>query len=251
MNLWKVLYIKELKDNRNTFLFLVVATLVLDLYAYARGVVDGKPTPYLILALVPFVAVFIFPFVLLHSFSQEFKGQTHYQLLALPVPRAAVVMAKFLAVFSAGVAVFVLAMGAVHLISLDYTGLTRDRYLYGRFTALQGSAMWWSAGQCYFVSLLLLMGVATAMAGLKLVIKRIQRLGMAAFLVASLYLYGRMLASFIEPLSRLFGRQVPFADSSGATGYLSTMLSIEFFTVLFSLLLLGLGLLLFERFAEA
>lgn len=240
MNLWYALYVKELKENRNVFLLLLVATLVLDLYSYVHFMSGA-------LALVPFVSVFIFPFVLLHSFAQEFKGQTHYQLLALPVPRAAVVMAKFLAVLTAGVVLFILAMGAVHLISLKYISLTGDR-----FTALQGSDLWLFAGQFYFTSLLLLMGIATAMAGLKLLVRRFQGLAMTAFLVASLYLYGRVLATLLEPLSRLFEPKLPFADPSGAIPYLHTaMLPVALLTVLFSLLFVGLGILLFERFAEA
>ena len=240
MNLWYVLYVKELKDNRGTFLFLLAATLVLDSYAYTRGMVDGQPTPYLALALVPFVTVFVFPFVLLHSFAQEFKGQTHYQLLALPVPRAAVVAAKFLAVLTAGVALFVLAMGAVHLVSLDYTILTR-----GRFSAYRASDLWLFAGQFYFTSLLLLMGIATAMAGLKLLIKRFQGLAMTAFLVASLYLYGQVLrVAVLGPIFIIMG-------DMGRAGHLSSLFPVTFFSVLFSLLFVGLGILLFERFAEA
>lgn len=240
MNLWYALYVKELKDNRGMFLFLLVATLSLDFYAFARGVVGGEPTPYLALAVVPFVAVFIFPFVLLHSFAQEFKGQTHYQLLALPVPRAAVVIAKFLAVLTAGIALFVLAAGAVHLISLKFTNLTGNR-----FSAYQGSDLWLFAGQFYFTSLLLLMGIATAMAGLKLLIKRFQGLAMTAFLVASLYLYGRVLrVAVLGPIFIIMG-------DMGRAGHLPNLLPVTFFTVSFSLLFVGLGILLFEWFAEA
>ncbi|MBI2501757.1 MAG: ABC transporter permease [Candidatus Latescibacteria bacterium] len=249
MNLWYALYLKELKENKNVFLLLLVATLALDLYSYVHLMDDGRPSPSLGLALVPFVSVFIFPFVLLHSFAQEFKGQTHYQLLALPVPRAAVVMGKFLAVLTAGVALFVLAMGAVHLISLEYTTLIRDR-----FSAFQGSALWLFAGQFYFTSLLLMMGIATAMAGLKLLVRRFQSLAMTLFLVASLYLYGRVLGAFLELMKGHFEHTAPFADPSGAIAmhFLPTlMLPVTVLTVLFSLLFVGLGILLFERFAEA
>lgn len=242
MKLWYALYVKELKENRNVFLLLLVATLALDLYSYVHGMSDGRPSPSLALALVPFVAVFVFPFVLLHSFAQEFKGQTHYQLLALPVPRAAVVMAKFLAVLTAGVALFILAMGAMHLISLKYTILTSDR-----FTALQGSALWLIAGQLYFTSLLLLMGIATAMAGLKLLVRRFQGLAMTAFLVASLYLYSRVVMSASWGLlGQVLGRPSLLTEARPPD-----MQVIGVITVLFSLLFVGLGMLLFERFAEA
>ncbi|MCC7264188.1 MAG: ABC transporter permease [Candidatus Latescibacteria bacterium] len=239
MKLWYVLYVKELRDNRSMFLFLLGATLVFDLYSYFNCTSDGRPSLSGALALIPFVDVFVFPFILLHSFAQEFKGQTHYQLLALPVPRAAVVAAKFLAVLTAGGALFVLAMGAVHLVSLDYTILTRG------FSAYRASDLWLFAGQFYFTSLLLLMGIATAMAGLKLLIKRFQGLAMTAFLVASLYLYGQVLrVAVLGPIFIIMG-------DMGRAGHLSSLLPVTFFSVLFSLLFVGLGILLFERFAEA
>lgn len=246
MNPWLALYVKELRENQGTFLFLLVGTLALDVYGYVRGVSNGIPGPALALAFVPYAAVFILPFVLLHSFAQEFKGQTHYQLLALPVPRAAVVAAKYLAVLTAGVAVFALATGAVHLISLEFTRLTSDK-----FSQYQGGDLWLLLGGLYFTSLLLLTGIATAMAGLKLVVRRFQRVAMTAFLVFSLFLYARVLVPALAFLGPAFEHHVEITDGMGSVVRLPNLMPVTLFTALFSLLFVGLGILLFERFAEA
>jgi ABC-type transport system involved in multi-copper enzyme maturation permease subunit len=234
MSPWQALYLKELQDNRNLFLFLLAVTLGLDLYSYFHGASDGRPSPALVLALLPYASVFVLPFILVYAFSQEFKAQTHYQLLALPVSRAGIVVGKFLAVLTAGVAVFVLATGTVHLLFLSLRGMTPPGF--------QGGDLWLIVGCCYFSSLLLLLGIASAMAGLKLVVRRFQGLFKTVFLVASLYLYGRALASFLEPLDRLFHHE--------AAG-IHSLLPVFLLTALFSLLLLGLSVALFERFAEA
>jgi hypothetical protein len=253
MNPWLALYLKELRENQGTFLFLLVGTLALDVYGYVRGVSNGIPGPALALALLPYAAVFILPFVLLHSFAQEFKGQTHYQLLALPVPRVAVVAAKYLAVLTAGVAVFVLATGAVHLLSLDLENavLTMGGEQQRHWPQITGAELWLGIGSIYFLSLFLLTGIATAMAGLKLVVRRFQRVAMTAFLVFSLYLYGRVLVPALAFLGPAFERHVEITDGMGSVVRLPNLMPVTLFTVLFSLLFVGLGILLFERYAEA
>ena len=59
MNAFKALYIKELKDNRSIFLFVLMAALALHAYGYTRGVEGILPTPYIALAFLPVVAVFV------------------------------------------------------------------------------------------------------------------------------------------------------------------------------------------------
>lgn len=248
MNAFKALYIKELKDNRSIFLFVLTAALALHAYGYTRAVDGMLPTPYIALALLPVVAVFVLPFLLIHAFSQEFKGQTHFQLLALPVSRGAIVIAKFLAVLSLGALLYLLATGTIHLLYVKLTGLSAPGvYMPG----LAGSDLWLIVGQWYFGILLLLMGIATAMSGLKLIVRRFQNFAMALFFLGSLYLYGRLLARVFVPLNLLSSHNIEVTTGSGGLEQVPLFLPSLLFTVLFSFLFVGLGILLYERFAEA
>jgi len=243
----KALYIKELKDNRSIFLFVLVAALALHAYGYTRAVDGILPTPYIALALLPVVAVFVLPFLLVHTFSQEFKGQTHFQLLSLPVSRAAIVMAKFLAVLSLGALLCVLATGTMHLLYVKWVG----RLSPGMFMAgLAGGDLWMIAGQWYFGILLLLMGIATAMSGLKLIVRRFQNFAMAVFFLGSLYLYIRLLAE-IFALKILSSHNIEITTGFGGPQTVLLFLPSLLFTVLFSFFFVGLGIFLYERFAEA
>lgn len=245
MNPWIALYVKELRENRGTFLFLIGGTVALGVYALARGAASGAPGSIIGLMMLPFVSAFIFPFLLLHSFSQEFKGQTHYQLLSLPVSRAAVVLSKVLSVLTAGVVLFGVAMANVHLNALQYAGSN-----YWTPFSREPADLWSLGATFYFTSLLPFLGIATAMAGLKLIVRRFQGLAMVAFLLFSLYLYGRMMSSMAELVGAAAAQHrfgFGFEHSVAWPGMLPVMLA----TVGFSAAFVGLGILLFERFAEA
>ena len=108
MTVWWTLYLKELKENRITFGFLILATLCAGLYSL-MATTEGRLNPRIAVGLIPFLTIVVLPFLLLHSFSQEFKGQTHYQLLALPVQRWAIALCKVAAFLSVGAVVAVLA----------------------------------------------------------------------------------------------------------------------------------------------
>lgn len=248
MNAFKALYIKELKDNRSVFLFVLMAALALHAYGYTRGIDGIQPTPYIALAFLPVVAVFVLPFLLVHTFSQEFKGQTHFQLLSLPVSRAAIVIAKFLAVLSLGALLYVLATGTTHLLYIKLGKLSAPGM---HMPELAGGDLWLIAGQWYFGILLLLMGIATAMSGLKLIVRRFQNLAMTLFFLGSLYLYARLLAKVFTPLNLLSSHNIEITTGSGGPQTVPLFLPSLLFTLLFSLLFLGLGIFLYERFAEA
>jgi ABC-type transport system involved in multi-copper enzyme maturation permease subunit len=248
MNGLKALYIKELKDNRSIFLFVLIAALALHAYGYTRAIDGILPTPYIALAFLPVVAIFVLPFLLVHAFSQEFKGQTHFQLLSLPVSRAAIVIAKFLAVLSLGVLLYVLATGTMHLLYIKLMGLSVPGvHMFG----IAGADLWLVVGQWYFGILLLLMGIATAMSGLKLIVRRFQNFVMTIFFLGSLYLYGHLLAHVSEPLNLLSSHNIEITTGVGGQQQVPLFQSGLLFTLLFSLLFVGLGIFLYERFAEA
>ena len=87
MNAQFALWKKEMKDNRSLLFFLAIAVIGLDAYLLLRphhgftSASDG----IIFLCIVPFFApLLILPFVLAHSFSSEWKADTHYLMLALP-----------------------------------------------------------------------------------------------------------------------------------------------------------------------
>jgi len=244
MNAWKTLYLKELKDNRGLFLLLLIASLFLPLYASQKM---AQIPPYLILAVVPYTAVFILPFILFHSFTQEQKAQTHYLLLALPVRRSTVGLCKFLAVLSVGGAVFVVTTGALHLLYLWLrdAGLPDVHVPY-----IAGTDLWIFAVNGYFSSLLLLLGIASAMAGLRFLVARYLKLVMTAFFIGSLYLYGRLFMPGMRALSFLGQYQAEIVQR-GRVEHVNTNLQFLVYSALVGLVFLGLGLWLSERYAEA
>ena len=250
MNPWQALYIKELKDNRTVFFFLIVGSLVAGMYAYFNPLRNGQPSPYLGLILLPLTSLFILPFALIHTFSQEFKAQTHYQLLSLPVSRATVVICKFLAVFSVGVAIYLLGTGATHLLYLKLMDLSPPNM---HLPGIQGPDLWLLIGNWYFMILLLLMGIATAMSGLKLLVRRFQGLIMTAFFAGSLYLYGRLLKAITDVVGKknIGGNPIEIVIGNGEIEHIPSLLPVGYFTILFGLLFLGIGILLYERYAEA
>jgi hypothetical protein len=242
---------KEIRSAQGVLGFLLGATLVLGLYVHLQVIDAGRASGGLGLLALPYAAVFVLPPVLLGSFAEEFRAQTHYQLLSLPVPRALWVLAKYLVVVATGIAVFVLttALWQLALYRLD------------RSDTVAATTVWSGVGSVYVAALLFLTGVATAMAGLKLIIRRFQKLAMVAFFLAVLYAYARVvgwvLTGWIDPVAA----SLPLAPGPGAAAALIPFAvmglgafpggALMLATVLFSLLLTGVGVALFEVFAEA
>lgn len=246
MKQWWTFIVKEAKASQGSLLFLLGATVALGVYAHTRGITDGHPSGALGLLALPYAAVFILPPVLLHSFAEEFKGQTHYQLLSLPVPRAAIVLCKYLVVVAAGAAIYVMATAAVHLAMMR---LSRDEIMPTQY-------IWWASAHVYFSALLLLTGIATAMAGLKLVVRRFQKLAMVAFFLLSFYVYGRVLAASLSSVMPACPSGGPNLHGILALGWVVGIMAKAaiwgtLITFGFSLILVALGVLLFDRFAEA
>lgn len=247
MKQWWTLIVKEAKASQGSLLFLLGATVALGVYAHLRGITDGHPSGALGLLALPYATVFILPPVLLHSFAEEFKGQTHYQLLSLPVPRAALVLSKYLVVVATGIAVFVLATTSAHLAMLRLT----DQH-----EVVPARYIWQGMAYLYFTALLLLTGIATAMAGLKLVVKRFQKLAMIAFFIFSFYVYGRLLAAVLSEFgSCLSGGERGLHGIASLASFAATVSPMAIWgtltTACFSAFLVALGVLLFDRFAEA
>ena len=255
MNTWRTLYIKELKDHRGVFLFLLIVTLCLDLYASLQVVMGGASLPllnltiYAGLALLSYGTVFLLPFILAHSFSSELKAETHYLLLSLPVQRSAIVLCKFLAVLSVGVVLFVLSTATVHLLYLNFRGLVPIGAILGiGISTISGADLWVIMGNGYFSVLLLFLGMVSAMEGLKYAVKRFRGLVTTAFFIGGLYLFillrgpGMELLDLDRDQGQIVGSELQVQADIG--------LQSVAFSALVCMVFLGLGMWLFENRAE-
>ncbi len=282
MNEWKALYLKEMNEHRTVFVFLLAITLVAGIVsvtsvgwnsvtAAVSTTVDGSScsgqyewSAHMLWAVVPYIVVFILPFMLTHSFAQEIKGQTHYLLLSLPASRVTVFMCKIAALVSVAVAVFVVATAATQVLYVRLMELA-DSFIGISVTKIAPRHLWLLIGEIYFALLCMLLGIASGIAGLRLVIKRFQGLMAAVFVGSVIYFYARLLSPARETVAWLFGSyRIPLiedsVDGAGKTIFFVGMdtpetiasgLDVALYSILFGMALIGLGVFLFDRHAEA
>ncbi len=280
MNEWKALYLKEMQEHRTLFVFLLGVTVVAGIVSATSvgwnsvtstvsttvdSTVDAGQyewwSPHMLWALVPYLIVFILPFMLTHSFAQEIKGQTHYLLLSLPASRVTVFLCKITALVSVAVAIFVLATAATHLLYLHLVDLA-NMLTSLSMTRIAPHHLWLLIGEVYFAVLFLLLGVASGIAGLRLIVRRFQGLMAAVFVGCVIYFYFRLLSPAREIFAFLFGTyRIPLIKDSdysgfsivqlGSTSDIASGLDVAVYTILFGMALIGLGVFLFDRRAEA
>ena len=247
-----VLYMKELKDNRNLFLFLLIATVSLDLYAFfeidEKLVTTRSPSAILIVLLfhLPlFTAILIPPFILAHSFSSEWKAETYHLMFSLPIHKGWIVFLKLIAILTIG---FVLFMVSCLGFLLFFSKVTS----FANSNSSMPSAFdfWFLAGGWYLSILLLLLGIVSCMEGLRFAVKRYRRLVSLGFLVTCFYFLGRIMKPATEALSFLGKYQIEIINQDGGVFYKSMSLSWLAFPILCGLLLLLLGIDLFDRYVE-
>ena len=282
MNEWKALYLKELKEHRTVFIFLLAITAATGLVSAAAvgwdsptpsnvfARVDGVGhsfsstfSPYMLWALFPYIILFILPFLLTHSFAQEIKGQTNYLLLSLPTSRVTLFLCKIIALMSVGVAVFVMATAATHVLYLRLIELA-DTLTGMSVTRIAAPHLWLLVGEIYFGVLFVLLGIASGIAGLRLVIKRFQGLMAALFVGCVVFLYVGLLSPAREVIKGLVGTyRIPLIEDGGdgaeklvlSLGWklpksIPSGLDLAIYSVLFGIVLIGLGVFLFHRRAE-
>ena len=256
MNIWKTLYIKELKDNRTLFVLLPLVTVFLELVAVMSFDAQNGPSPHFLWSVVPYSFVLILPFVLVHSFAQEVKGQTHYLLLSLPVSRAQVFAAKAAAVTTLGLALFALSTAGLIAVFGQLRALAALADMQSiPFTAMHISVF---TGACYLSAMALMLGMAGGVAGLKLVVRRFAGLASAAFVLGVLYCY-------FSTLPEVFG-WIDLPDKykmslwTNPDGDVQVSMNPEFLKInftffahslFFGLASMGIGMWLFEKRAEA
>lgn len=242
MKYWTVLYAKELKDNINAFVLLWVATIGVGGYAMSlqgEALILGSG-----LALLPYGAVLVMPFLLAQSFAGESKGHTNYLLLSLPVPAWQIGLSKVAAILSAGLGVFALATSAFQWISGAVAELG---FLNG--AQLQGVDIWVLGGLGYHAFALLLLGIACIMEGIKQALKHHRRLAALGTFIGCFWLYFKCSDIVLASLGDwgLYSIEIqmmqPMAPTEVNMGWL-------LYTGALGLIFIALGLGLYGRFAE-
>lgn len=253
MTMWKALYLKELKDNQTIFLFLLLSTLCLGAYSLFKTWGATEPTPWMALVGVPYLMALVYPFILTHSFAQELKGQTHYLLLALPVRLRAVILGKFAAVLTGSAALFVVATLFTHVAFLRLIALLEGDSQ-AHVGQISGLDLWVLAACGYFSITVLLLGLGTLIAGVKLSVRRFQGLLAAACFIACVYVYGRLLPPVVEALGFLDLYELTvFERHHGVEEiqHVEPELQVLVYSCFMGLLFLGLGIGLMEKRVEA
>jgi hypothetical protein len=250
MNAFWALYVKEWKDARYVFAFLMIAIGALGIYGWVYFEPDFSDVgPRAILSFIPFflggVACFVAPpFLLARSFSSEWKSDTHYQIFALPVPKFVPAFAKYLVALSNGLLMFLVAGGIMFGVGIEYgvkEGVPRVAYDDVLFLMILGFAVY----------LVLILGFVTAMEGVKFTVKRFQRLAAVGFWLVSMYFYVWFHGLAVGNLSFLGKFQIDSVMDGQVMMAVSSVAWAGFaYPVLVGLVLLVLGLGLFEKYVE-
>ena len=281
MNTWKALYMKEIKENRTLFILLVLVTAFLELVAVLSfgGAPGASPVHWsasaepggvtmsvdhaggglsfhFLWSLVPFSFMLILPFLLVHSFAQEVKGQTHYLLLSLPVSRAQVFAAKAAAVTTLGLVLFALSTAGLVAVFGELRALAAQAGMRSiPFTAMHVSVF---TGACYLSAMALMLGMAGGVAGLKLVVRRFAGLASAAFVLGVLYCYFSTLPDIFHWIDLPGKHEMSFwTDPDGDVQvsmnpeFLKINLTFFAHSLFVGLASMGIGMWLFEKRAEA
>ena len=267
MNTWQTLYIKEIKDNRTLFVLLPLVTVFLQLVAVLSFDDGQTPSPHFLWSFVPYFFLLILPFLLVHSFVQEVKGQTHYLLLSLPVSRAKIFAAKVAAVATLGIVLFALStagliavVGELHALAIEVEK-TASHAL--PFKIPPFSDIWVDflviSGMVYLSAMAVMLGIAGGTSGLKLVVRRFTGLASTAFVLGVLYFYFSTLPDVLDLPDVLGTYEITiWSDYDGPDEPIGIDPdSFEFnfmflgYSILVGLASMGIGMWLFEKRAEA
>lgn len=244
MTPWRALYVKELKQIRLVAAIAVAGTAALGIYAVGGASAEPSVSAAAGLVALPYLSAPFLPFLLIHSISSEWNGRTHYQLLSLPVPRSCLMLAKVAAVASLGAAVFALNTLA--------TAEVCRRLAQRGDLPIQGGPV--GAGEVglaiasfYWGALLLLLGIASAAAGLRVLVPRFKGLATVAVFLAGLYVYGKLLHHGMSLLQGTVGRWTMATGPEVMSGAHLMLITAALAGGLF----LAIGAVLFERHVEA
>ncbi len=224
------LYLKELKDNRNLFLFLLIGTVALDLWVLLT--VETQVFAVALCGLPVWAFMFILPFMLASSFSSEWKSNTNHLMLSLPIRTSMVGLCKFLAILSMGTVLFTVVVVAVYLV-MSRSSEPVLQQVPNVFGFTSSEAFEYVVG-IYFSYLFLLLGIVGGMEGVKFTVKRFRGLAAFGFFLAGLFFYKWFMGYFFDALR----------------GSMGDGLILTVYSILAGLVFLALGLFLFEKYVE-
>lgn len=222
------LYAKEIREHRALLGGTVAA--IACLYGYVLVGVEGEASTFLLASFPISITTAALTFALISAFWGEWKGSTHYLLFALPVSRVAIPLSKYLAVLTAGLAVYAMAVGSI--LALDVPLETSTQIL-TQFQLDPKTLMIFFCTQS-FAWLILLLGVVMAGAAIRYAVQRSKTAAVAGFLLVVFFGYWYLLGPFAQAL----GEEVGFFRAQIV------------YTFLFGLVLTAGGLALFDRKAE-
>ena len=247
MGVWMPLYLKELRENRGFFLFLLAATVVVEALAL-QGAESGsdhdwpltsvsllKAPMYAMLALLPYTSALILAVILHISLTAEFKADTRYLLLSLPLPRSAILGTKFLAVVSVGACIFLISTTALYIVYGQVYDLWNARFPQMMDAAPTPASIWSIAGTGYFSVLLLALGLVSVAQAVRCAVRKYQGLATFGTFVGGIYLFAKCQESALYLLSGI---------------KLAPIDAFATYAVVASLAFLLLGGWLFERHVE-
>ena len=256
MNAWKSLYLKEIREHRTLFILLPLVTAFLEIIAVLSfHEARVLSSPHFLWSFVPYAWLLVLPFVLGHSFTQEVKGQTHYLLLSLPVPRTSVFAAKAAMVATLGIILYALTSAGLIAVLGELRALAARvaNVSISPFSALDVLVL---NGVVYLSAMGILLGIAGGIAGLRLVVRRFTGLASAAFAIFVLYWYLYSLPEVLALPAILGTYELSLGiESPGVLSVGPDPIEVNFmfpaYTIAVGLASMGLGMWLFERQAEA
>ena len=232
------LFKKEFKEHRLILFFLVVATVVLDLYLLLTGSSDSaKP----LWVLAPYSGtLIILPFLLAHAFTSEWKSDTAYVLLALPIRPFWIPVLKFLALLCyAGILFGISTLGG-YLVYVRF---------YANHVSISTADFWLWSALFYFSWTLLFFSLVTLMEAAKFSVHRYRGLLGTAVFFGTLFFWVRL----SDPAVRWLDRIGHYTLTLRIEGELITQ-TIRFgeplWIAITGAVLLGLAVLLFETKVE-
>ena len=225
----------------------MVSTLALGTYAIG----SVEPGPQIAIAigllLLPYLSALVLPMLLIHSFSAEWNGQTHYQLLSLPVARMWPALAKIAANLSLAAAVFITNTAALHA---TYERL-RSMSGPGSVSDIDAADGWVVLASVYWSVVLLLTGFACLAAVVKQLATRFKGLAVAGVFLFGFWFYGKLHGPVVAALQGSVGRlSLRTFEGLGSMATSDAHLTLLYSIVVGSLFTAA-GLVLLERRVEA
>lgn len=243
------LYVKDLKENRTLVFVLMMLSTSLHFYFYLTYVPFERPEEWLVLLLClpSAMAVIVPPLLLAHSYASEWKGDTHYLALSLPVPKWSIGATKWSAMLTLAGVLFGISTLGMHFIYLSVLG---SQKALAAMTWVPAADFWSFAASWYFSITCLLFGVIISMEGVRFAAKRYRNYVAGAFIVGFAYLLSKALNPVLEALAFLGEFRVESIKPDGQVFVQAFPIAFVVFPALGGLLLLLVGLYMLDRFVE-